>query len=147
MMVMMTCSLIVNGPGLSETPKTVTFGMKRAHNLQTGKVNSWGTIFYGQYLIQQTGYNRFKQRWKTNRGNCDGRISEVKELVGTRDENSPNETDDPGAEGRTRHRGIIGIGNRGPDFGIWGFIFKRECRRVEIGVVEVVDNNVLRASR
>ena len=42
MMVMMTCSLIVNDPGLSGTPKKEIFGKKRAQALQIGILNSMG---------------------------------------------------------------------------------------------------------
>jgi hypothetical protein len=111
--------------------------------LNIGKVNSKGTVFFGPNLIQQRGYNQFKQQRKTNRVNNDGRISEVEELVDTRNDDGPNETDNPSAESRRRHCGIIGIGNRRPDFNIWCFIFDDdEGQDINIWVV-VDDREVL----
>ena len=38
-----TCSFTVKWPGLRGIPKTVTFGMMRAHTLPTGKMSNWAT--------------------------------------------------------------------------------------------------------
>ena len=43
MIVMRTCSLMVNGPGLSGMPKSEIFGRYRAQALQIGRVNSMET--------------------------------------------------------------------------------------------------------
>ena len=43
MMVMRTCSLMVNGPGLSGIPKKEIFGKNRAQALQIGRLKSIGT--------------------------------------------------------------------------------------------------------
>lgn len=44
MMVIMTCSLIVNGPGLSDTPMTAHLGTNLAQAWPIGKESSWATI-------------------------------------------------------------------------------------------------------
>jgi len=76
----------------------------------------------------------------------DGRVSEEKELVGTRNEDSPSETDNPDAESVGRHRGIVCIGDRGSDFGVWGLLLECRGRRVDIRVIIVIDENVLRTN-
>ena len=83
----------------------------------------------------------------TDRGDGDGRISEEEELVDARDNDGPHETDDPSAERRRGHRGIVGVGHRGPDFWIWRFIFELDGTGVDIGIVKVIEDVALRASR
>jgi hypothetical protein len=90
-------------------------------------------------LISAKGTKSDSTMEKTYRVDVDGRRSEVEELVGTRNDNGPNQTDNPRAESRRKHRGIVGVGDRGPDFGIWGFIVNYEGREVNIGVVVIVD--------
>ena len=60
MMVMMTCSLTVNGPGLMDTPKMRALGSAYAQSLHSGNVSSCGTI----YMRAQTP-TKFKNRDKT----------------------------------------------------------------------------------
>ena len=45
MMVIKTCSLMENGPGLIEMPKTSILGSHLAHARPIGKDNSWATIY------------------------------------------------------------------------------------------------------
>ena len=45
MIVMSTCSLIVKGPGLSDTPKILTRGTMRAQARRRGKETSCATIY------------------------------------------------------------------------------------------------------
>jgi len=73
----------------------------------------------------------------------DGGVSKKEELVHPGKEDCPNETDDPSTECRRRHLGIICVGNRRTDFGIWGFILNYRGRWVKIWVIVVIDSNVL----
>jgi hypothetical protein len=127
MMVMMTCSFMVNGPGLSGIPKKEIFGRKRAQALQIGRLNSMG-----ESLSRRIRFSNWDPCWDpkretetpwgiffTNLDDGDGGVSEIEELVHAGNEDSPNKTDDPSTEGRRRHRGIICVGNRRTDFGIW----------------------------
>ena len=54
MMVIRTCSLTVKGPGLRETPKTLTLGRKRAQRRPRGKDSSWATIYKRAITINPT---------------------------------------------------------------------------------------------
>jgi hypothetical protein len=87
---------------------------------------------------EMTWGNRF-----TNLIDGDVGVSEIEELVHARNEDSPNETNDPSTDGRRRHRGIICVGNRRTDFWIWRFILKHRGRWVKIWVIVVIDSNVL----
>ena len=69
-------------------------------------------------------------------GDGDGRVPEEEELVYARNDDGQEQPDDPSTERRRRYCGIVGVGYRGPDFGIRGFIFEYDGSRVKIGVVE-----------
>lgn len=113
MIVTMTCSLMVNGPGLREIPKILTWGTKRAYTLMRGNESSWATIY------------RREIRWR-----CKARIlgtytsdgyagvTEEEELVQTGDEDCPDEAEDPCTGGLAGHVGVVGISDGGPNFGI-----------------------------
>ena len=45
MIVIIVCSLMLNGPGLSGMPKREIFGSKRAQALPMGRLNTCATIF------------------------------------------------------------------------------------------------------
>jgi hypothetical protein len=82
----------------------------------------------------------------TYRANVDRGIYKIEELVHTRHNDCPNQTDDPNSECGRRHCGIIGVGNRGSDFSIWLLIVSHKCHDVQIGIVEIIDGEVLCAS-
>ena len=147
---MMTCSLIVKGPGLSGIPKTEIFGRYRAQAMQIGKLNSCGTslscrIRFSNWDLKGENETPWGNLF-TNLTDTDGRVSKREELVHAGKDDSPNKTDDPSPESRRWHLGIIYISNRSTDFWIWGFILKDRCCRVKIWVVVVVDSNVLSVS-
>jgi len=52
-------------------------------------------------------------------------ISEEKELVKARDDDSPNHSYDPCTNGRDWHGGIISIGDGGSHFGVGALILER----------------------
>ena len=79
----------------------------------------------------------------THRTDTGGGVSKIEELVQAGNDDCPSNADDPSTEGRRQHRGIIGVGNRGTDLWVWGFILKRRGRRVKIWIVIVIDSNVL----
>jgi hypothetical protein len=83
----------------------------------------------------------------TYRANVDRGIYKIEELVHTRHNDCPNQTDDPNSECGRRHCGIIGVGNRGSDFSIWGIIVSYEGREIKIGVVKVISSDILCGSR
>jgi len=83
--------------------------------------------------------------WETHLGDGNGGASQEKELVDARNEDSPNETDNPDAKSVERHRGIICIGDRGSDFGVWGLLLKCRGRKVDRAAI-VIDDNVLRTA-
>ena len=87
-------------------------------------------------LFQQRGAQKWqKKEPKTNPGDVDGRVPEEEELVCTRNNNGPKQADEPSTECRRRYGGIVGVGYRGPDFGIRRFIFESDGRRVKVGVI------------
>ena len=149
MMVIMTCSLMVNGPGLSGKPKKEIFGKNRAHALaalQIGRLKSIGTDLSRRIRFSNRGPKRTKNRWKikfTNLTDGDGGVSEIEELIHAGNEGSQNKTDDPSTDCRRRHGGIICVGNRRTDFWIWGFILKHRDRWVKIRVMIFINSNVL----
>jgi hypothetical protein len=72
-----------------------------------GKVNTCGTIFSRTIDLatkapKNVGSNAAEQK-STNLGNVDGGVSEEEELVRARNEDGPDQTDDPSTEGRRRH--------------------------------------------
>jgi hypothetical protein len=112
----------------------------------------WETQQHGGKLSRRIRFNNWDPetetetpwgKFLTNLNDGDGGVSEREELVHAGNEDSPNKTDDPSTEGRRWHRGIVCVGNRRTDFGIWGFILKLRGRWVKIWVVVVVDSNVL----
>jgi hypothetical protein len=90
----------------------------------------------GDFGSAKEGTKEITKEWKTNLGDGDGRIPEEEELVYGRNDDGQEQADDPSTECRRRYGGIIGIGYRGPDFWIRGFIFERDGSRVKVGVVE-----------
>jgi hypothetical protein len=72
-----------------------------------GKVNTCGTIFSRRIDLatkapKKVGSNAAEQK-STNLGNVDGGVSEEEELVRARNEDGPDQTNDPSTEGRRRH--------------------------------------------
>ena len=100
MIMMMTCSLMVNGPGLSEIPKREIFGRKRAQALQMGRLNTRGTDFLCKIYLAKGGGRFNRSGTNTNRSDQDGRVSEEEELIHAGNENNENEADDPGSQCR-----------------------------------------------
>src|SRR5712691_951723 len=91
----------------------------------------------GDFDSAREGTKVTKKERKTNLGEGDGRVPEEEELVYGRNDDSQQQADDPSTECRRRYGGIVGVGYRGPDFGIRGFIFECDGSRVKVGVVEV----------
>jgi hypothetical protein len=127
----MTWSLTVNGPRLCEIPKKVTF---------------W-QVTYPQFAIwerQKLEGNSFcrLRRIVFNKGckdltetTAEGytklMVTEIsEELIDSRNNDGSHETDDPSTESRGEHRGIVGVGHRRQDFGIWRFSFEFDGRGV-----------------
>jgi hypothetical protein len=110
-----------------------------------GKVNTWGTIFPRRTRFSNgpEEISNAAEQKSTYLTDGDGRVSEEEKLVDAGNEDGPNETDDPSAEGRRWHRGIIRVGNRRTDFWIWGFVLKGKGRWVKVWVVKFVDSNAL----
>ena len=81
-------------------PKREIFGMYRAQALQIGRLNTRGTILSRKILFSKKIKRLGCRRTITNLRDEDGRVSEVEELVHARNEENPNETDDPSTEGR-----------------------------------------------
>ncbi len=66
----------------------------------------WNNLFsQDRFSNQGPKKGRLKRRGKKNThlGNVDGGVSEEEELVRARNEDGPDETDDPSTEGRRRH--------------------------------------------
>ena len=72
---------------------------------------------------------------KTNRRDFDSRVSEIEELVCARNDDGPEQANDPSTECRHRHCGIVSISHCGSDFGVRGFIFGLDSGRVKVWVV------------
>ena len=87
-------------------------------------------------IQQRRTQNRQKKGWKTNLGDVDSRVSEEEKLVCARSDDGPKQAEDPCTECRGRYRGIIGVGYRGSDFGVRGFIFDSDSHRVKVGIVD-----------
>lgn len=137
-MVMITCSLMVNGPGLSETPKILTLGTIRAQARMSGKEISCATICGGCTWL---GWARARRRIKeggTYAGNGDGRIAEEEELVEAGDDNGPDEADEPCAGGRTGHVGVVCVGDGGTHLGVRRVILCTRRSALEHEIVEGV---------
>ena len=56
-------------------------------------------------------------------------------MVCARNDDGPEQADDPSTECRHRHCRIIGVGHCGSDFRVRGFIFDSDGGRVKVGVV------------
>jgi hypothetical protein len=75
----------------------------------------------GDHLFERVGSaqgKKFQWPMKTSPGNLNGRISEVEELVDTRDEDSQNDAKDPSTESRRGHHRIIRVGDRRSNFNV-----------------------------
>lgn len=135
MIVVITCSLIVKGPGLSFTPKSDTLGIKRAQAFPIGKDKSKGMACPQSIPVQLSlGVTVRKRWWNTNRSDSHGGVSKVEELVDAGNNDSPDDADKPGAQSGRRHRGIIRVGHSRPDFWVRGLIFKYKCCWVEVWI-------------
>jgi hypothetical protein len=112
-----------------------------------GKLMSSGMIYW-EGVTQHEGPKKKRngQQRKTDLSNDDGRVSKKEELVDSWDYDGPSEAKYPSTECRRGHGWVIGIGNRGADFGIWRLILEFRGHRVEIWVVIVVEVNFLRVS-
>lgn len=62
MIVMRTCSLIENGPGLSDTPKILTLGTTRAHTRMMGKDTNCATIYNAGTRFRTTFREQMMER-------------------------------------------------------------------------------------
>ena len=112
---------MVKGPGLSGMPKKKTFGSQRAQALQMWKLNTNGTSFSRKIQFSRRKRNKLLKRRGTNTylSDEDSRVSKEEELVYAGNEDNPNETNDPGTEGRRWHGGIICVGDGRTNFWIW----------------------------
>lgn len=121
MMVIMTCSLMVNGPGLSDIPKILTRGTTRAHARMRGKEISCATICGGKGEAQSglvSAGAKARERGYTYAGDGDRGVAEEEELVEAGDDDGPEQADKPGAGGGARHVGVIGVGDGGAHLGV-----------------------------
>lgn len=109
MIVMRTCSLIENGPGLSDTPKILTLGTTRAHTRMMGNDTNCATI-YSSGTKLRTAFPKINDG-TTYTGDGHGREPEKEELVKTRDKNSPADTNEPCAECSAWHVRVVGVGD------------------------------------
>ena len=59
---------------------------------------------------------------ETYTANRDRRIPEEEELVQTGNEDSPDNTNEPGSESVDRHQGVVGVGDGGSNLRVRGVI-------------------------
>lgn len=110
---LLTCSLIVNGPGLREIPQTRTEGTKRAQARPKGKTTSCATS-WGQSLNSCMEV----EAPSTHAIDADTWVSEEEELVHAGEHDGPNDSKYPCPQRRRRHLGVVKVCYRGPYFGI-----------------------------
>jgi hypothetical protein len=73
--------------------------------------------------------------------------AEVEELVEAGNEDGPEETDEPGAEGGAWHVWVVGVGDGSTDLGVWGVVLEVVDVIRQVGVVKVglhLDGGMLR---
>ena len=100
-------------------------------------------LLLGEICGSRTAEGKRKQLCDNPRY-CDGRIAEIKELVGSRNDNGPDNADNPSAQGVDWHFGVVCIGNCRAHFGVRTIIsVSIEMAFVQVGVVKLSTGNLL----
>jgi hypothetical protein len=94
-------------------------------------------------LISISTRNKSQKLFITNSINLNGRGSDEKDLIDTREKDSPDKANGPCAKSRRRHPRIVSVGNSSPDFEIWGFILEECGGGIKVRIVEIIEREIL----
>ena len=120
MMVIKTCSLTENGPGLRDTPSIFTLGTAHAHRRPRGKDSSCATICQGSMSFDLATDIEVMSTTYASDGHR--RITEEEELIHTGQKDGPYDSYRPSTDGIHRHVYIVRVGDCRAHLRVWRVI-------------------------